>query len=197
MGTASAQSQVTRALHECRSGDREAFERLVSLLYDDLRNVARRQLGRARIGETLDTTGLVHETYLKLVGSPRIDSTDRAHFLGIIGRAMRQVIVDYARLRYARKRGGDQARITFDESEIAVREDVLQLIALDEALARLGELDERLVRIVECRFFAGMTEQETAEALEISRSTVQRDWIRARAWLRRDLGEIEAHDRLG
>lgn len=192
MGTTSAQSQLTQALLECREGDHEAFERVVSLLYNDLRQVAHRQLGRLRFGHTLDTTVLVHEAYLKLNNTHRIESTDRAHFLAILGCAMRQVIVDYARQRSALKRGGDLARVTFDESEIAVNQDVDHLIALDDALASLGELDERLVRIVECRFYAGMTEKETADALEVSKSTVQRDWIRARAWLRRALGEIEA-----
>ena len=191
MSTTSAQSKLTQALFECREGDREAFEQVVSLLYDDLRQVAHRQLCRLRFGHTLDTTVLVHEAYLKLNDNHRIESTDRAHFLAILGCAMRQIIVDYARQRYALKRGGDLARVTFDESEIAVTHDVDQLIALDDALARLGELDERLVRIVECRFYAGMTEQETADALGVSKSTVQRDWIRARAWLRLALGEVE------
>jgi len=191
VSTTSAQSKLTQALFECRGGDREAFEQVFSLLYDDLRQVAHRQLCRLRFGHTLDTTVLVHEAYLKLNQKHRIESTDRAHFLAILGCAMRQIIVDYARQRYALKRGGDLARVTFDESEIAVNHDVDQLIALDDAMARLGELDERLVRIVECRFYAGMTEQETADALEVSKSTVQRDWIRARAWLRLALGEVE------
>ncbi len=191
VSTTPAQSQLTQALLECRKGDREAFEQVVSLLYDDLRQVAHRQLGRLRFGHTLDTTVLVHEAYLKLNRAHPIASTDRAHFLAILGCAMRQVIVDYARQRHALKRGGDLARVTFDESEIAVDRDVDQQIALDDALARLGELDERLVRIVECRFYAGMTEQETADAMEVSRSTVQREWIRARAWLRHALGEVE------
>ena len=191
MGTTSAQSQLTQALLECREGDREAFERVVSLLYNDLRQVAHRQLGRLRFGHTLDTTVLVHEAYLKLNDGQKIESTDRAHFLAILGCAMRQIIIDYARQRSALKRGGDLARVTFDESEIAVSQDVDQLIALDDALTRLGELDRRLVRIVECRFYAGMTEKETADALEVSKSTVQRDWIRARAWLRRALGETD------
>ena len=191
MGTTSAQSQLTQALLECRDGDHEAFERVVSLLYNDLRQVAHRQLARLRFGDTLDTTVLVHEAYLKLNDGQKIESTNRAHFLAILGCAMRQIIIDYARQRSALKRGGDLARVTFEESEIAVSQDVDQLIALDDALTRLGELDRRLVRIVECRFYAGMTEKETADALEVSKSTVQRDWIRARAWLRRALGETD------
>ena len=191
MGTTSAQSQLTQALLECRDGDHEAFERVVSLLYNDLRQVAHRQLARLRFGDTLDTTVLVHEAYLKLNDGQKIESTNRAHFLAILGCAMRQIIIDYARQRSALKRGGDLARVTFEESEIAVSQDVDQLIALDDALTRLGKLDRRLVRIVECRFYAGMTEKETADALEVSKSTVQRDWIRARAWLRRALGETD------
>ena len=190
MSSSPEQADRTRALLiACRDGDRRAFEELVAHLYDDLRRVARRQLYRARPGETLDTTGLVHETYLKLVGRSPVDCDDRAHFLGLMARAMRQVIIDYSRRRRTEKRGGDRNRVPLEEADPELRHDSEMLIALDEALDRLGSHDPRLVRLVECRFFAGFTEEETAEVLGVSRSTVQRDWIRARAWLRYEIGQ--------
>jgi RNA polymerase sigma factor (TIGR02999 family) len=179
---------ITEALLGCRDGDRDAFERLVTVCYGDLRKVAHRQLRRVRAGQTLNTTGLVHEAYLKLVDQARVEYQDRNHFYSIMARAMRQIIVDFARRRLADKRGGGQARVPLDESEIEMRADADQLVAVDEALARLASIDERLVRLVECRFFAGLTEEETAAALAVSRSTVQRDWLRARALLRKEMG---------
>lgn len=185
---------TTRALLEaCRDGDRQAFEALVTMLYHDLRRIARGQLRRVGHGRTLDTTGLVHETYLKVVGAPPLDCESRSHFLGIMARAMRQVMVDYCRRRQALRRGGDRARVPLDEAEIGLEENAHQLVAVDQLLDGLARLDPRLVRVVECRFFAGLTEDETAAALGVSRSTVQRDWLRARAWLRRGLGSPSGH----
>jgi RNA polymerase sigma factor (TIGR02999 family) len=178
------------------SDDQQVLEQVMALVYDDLKRVARRQLYRARYGNTLDTTALVHESYLKLAGSPTIVCEDRGHFFGIAARAMRQIIVDYARRRQAEKRGGDQERVPLEGAEASVWEDADSLIALDEALTRLAAFDSRLMRLVECRFFAGFTEEETANALGISRSTVQREWIRARAWLREEVGsEGKGRDR--
>lgn len=178
---------VTELLLAYRDGDREAFGQLLPMVYDDLRRIARRQLGRSIPNQTLDTTSLVHESFLKLVDQKRIDWQDRGHFLAIAARAMRQVIITYARRRGAAKRGAGSIRETFDEGRIAVADQAEQLLALDEALTRLSERDERLVRVVECRFFAGLQEEETAAALGISLRTVQRDWMRARAWLREEL----------
>lgn len=178
---------VTQLLIAYRDGDRDAFDRLVPLIYDDLRRIARRQLRRGRPGQTLNTTGLVHEAYLKLVDPAKVDWQDRGHFLAVSARAMRQVIIGYARKRSAGKRGGGERPVTLDEAQIAVDDQADRLLALDRALERLGQHDERLVKVVECRFFAGLSEQETAQALGVSLRTAQRDWMRARAWLKEEL----------
>lgn len=179
---------VTELLLAFRDGDRAAFDRLVPLLYDDLRRVARAQLRRGRPGATLGTTVLVHELYLKMADQRRLDARDRGHFLAISAHAMRQVIADYARRRTASKRGGDADPVPLDElPEIAHRE-ARWLLDVDRALERLAARDERMARVVECRFFAGFSEEETAAALHSSLRTVQRDWMRARAWLREELG---------
>ena len=178
---------VTQLLIAYRGGDREAFDRLVPMVYDDLRRIARRQLRRGGPGHTLDTTGLVHEAYLKLVDPAKVDWQDRGHFLAVSARAMRQVIIGYARKRSAAKRGGGERPVTPDEAQIAVDDQAERLLALDRALERLGSRDERLARVVECRFFAGLSEEETAQALAVSLRTAQRDWMRARAWLKEEL----------
>lgn len=177
---------VTQLLLAYRDGDRDAFDRLVPMLYDDLRRIARRQLRRSP-GQTLDTTGLVHEAYLKLIDPAKVDWQDRGHFLAVSARAMRQVIIGYARKRSAGKRGGGERPVTLDEAQIAIDDQAERLLALDRALERLGGRDERLARVVECRFFAGLSEEETAQALGVSLRTAQRDWMRARAWLKEEL----------
>lgn len=179
-------ADVTELLVAFRGGDRDAFDRLLPLVYDDLRRVARRQRWRSH-GHTLDTTSLVHESYLKMVDQEKVDWQDRAHFLAVSARAMRQVIISYARKKGAAKRGAGSIRETLDEGRIAVADQAEQLLALDQALNRLSARDERLVRVVECRFFAGLQEQETAEALGVSLRAVQRDWMRAKAWLKEEL----------
>ncbi len=180
-------ADVTQLLVAYGQGDRGAFDRLLPMVYEDLRRIARRQL-RSRPGQTLDTTSLVHESYLKMVDQKKDDWQGRGHFLAVAARAMRQVIISYARRRGAAKRGAGSIQQTLDEGRIAVADQAEQLLALDQALDRLGARDQRLVRVVECRFFAGLGEQETAAALEVSLRTVQRDWMRARAWLREELG---------
>lgn len=179
---------VTQLLLAYGQGDRQAFDRLFPLVYDDLRRIARRHLRRGRPGQTLDTTGLVHEVYLKMVDPSRVDWQNRAHFLAVSARAMRQVIIGYARRRNADKRGGGAVAVTLDEGQIAIDEQAEGLLALDQALSRLAQRNERLARVIECRFFAGLSEEETAEALGVSLRTAQRDWLRARAWLREELG---------
>lgn len=174
---------VTRLLLEWRAGDESAFDQLVPLIYEDLRRVARRQLRDGYRDQVLDTTGLVHEAYLRLVDGARVDWQDRVHFLAVAARAMRQVIVEYARRRTAAKRGGGEQPVTFDEQGIAVAEQWDQVLAVHNALEALGRRDPRLMRVTECRFFAGLSAQETAEALGLGLRTAQRDWIRARAWL--------------
>lgn len=176
--------EFTELLHAHGRGDAAAFERLVGLAYEDLRRVARAQLRRLRPGETLDTTALVHEAYLRLVDQSRAHWQNRGHFLAVTATAMRQILIDYARSRTRRKRGGGAAVEPLDEAQVGVADEAHQLIEIDRALQRLHEEDPRLVRVVECRYFAGYSEQETAEALGVSVRTAQRDWLKARAWLR-------------
>jgi RNA polymerase sigma factor (TIGR02999 family) len=180
-------ADVTALLAAYREGDRGAFDRLMPLVYDDLRRIARSHLRRSAPSQTLDTTSLVHEYYLKMLDQTRLQAQDRSHFLAISARAMRQVIIDHARRRTAAKRGGGSEKMTLDEGRIAIEEQAEWLLALDQALTRLGENSERLAQVVECRFFAGLSEEETAEALGISLRTAQRDWMRARAWLKEEL----------
>ncbi len=188
---------MTQQLQAWRNGDPEAFERVMSLLYNDLRRIARRQLyrggrgGRGGRGDTLHTTSLVHETYLKLVKQARVDCESRGHFFNIVAKAMRQIIIDYLRRRQAGKRGGDQAHVPLDEADAVICEEGQALLELDQALTRLSNFDARLSRLVECRFFAGLTVEETAEALGLSKCTVHREWIRARAWLRHEIASSE------
>jgi RNA polymerase sigma factor (TIGR02999 family) len=180
--------EVTRLLVAYREGDREAFDRLVPIVYEDLRRIARAHLRRMRSGHTLDTTGLVHEAYMRMVDQTHAQWVDRQHFLSVCARAMRQIVISNARKQTAAKRGGGGHRVTLNEEQIAESRRAEWLIALDRALERLGAHNERLVRVVECRYFAGLSEQETADALDSSLRTVQRDWMRARAWLREELG---------
>lgn len=179
---------VTRLLLAWRDGDAEAFERLVPLVYQDLRRLARNQLRRDHAGWTLQTTALVHEAWMRLVDADRVDWQDRGHFLGVAARAMRQVVIEYARRRAAEKRGGGARPATLDDRVLAVDEHAEWLLAVNEALERLGAHRQRLARVVECRFFAGLTNEETAEALGSSVRTVKRDWTFARSWLQRELG---------
>lgn len=188
MGTASTSSgNVTRLLHEVRDGEAEAFDRLMPLVYDELRQLARHQLRRERADCTLDTTALVHETYLKLADQAQIDWHGRAHFYSIAARAMRQILVDHARKRRAKKRGGNRRRTTLASRHIATEVSWEELLDLDAALHRLDDMNQRLRQVVEYRFFGGMTEKEVAGVLEVSTRTVQRDWAKARAWLYNEL----------
>ena len=167
------------------------MQRVFPLVYRELKTVARRQLGRAP-GHSLDTTGLVHEAYLKLSGLDRSVVENRSHFLAISARAMRQVLVAAARKRQRVKRGSGEAPITLVEGDARVPVSLDEVVLVNDALERLQRLDPRLGQLVECRFFAGLTEDETAEALGVSVSTAQRDWRRAKAWLRRYLQSSES-----
>jgi RNA polymerase sigma factor (TIGR02999 family) len=179
---------ISALLRAHRGGDRGALDQLMPLVYGDLRRLARRQLqDDAGRGRTLDTTGLVHEAYLRLAERSRASWEGRGHFFAVCARAMRQIVVDYARERRAAKRGGGVPAVTLDDAAAAVDSRAAEILAVDEALASLGALDPRLPQVVECRFFAGLTEEETAEALGLPLRTVQRDWARARAWLRRTM----------
>lgn len=178
---------ITRLLQDAREGDRAAFDRLLPLVYGELRRVAQRQLRDERPGHTLDATGLVNEAYLRLVGQVRVDWQGRAHFFGIAARAMRQILVDYARRRTAEKRGGDWQRVTLTSRGLGLEIPLEELLSLDAALDRLEEMEPRLRQVVEHRFFAGMTEEEIAEVLGVTPRTVRRDWVKARAWLYKEL----------
>jgi RNA polymerase sigma factor (TIGR02999 family) len=193
---AAAQPQgVTQALAAIREGDPDAMERLLALVYEELGRIARRQLRLEAVGHTLSTTALVHEAYLRLVDQTRAQWTDRAQFFAVAARCMRRVLVDHARRHQARRRGGAHGRIVpldalgaTDAMSLAAGERADILVAVDEALERLAALDPRQAQVVECRFFGGLTEQETAEVLGVTARTVARDWVKARGWLHQELG---------
>jgi RNA polymerase sigma factor (TIGR02999 family) len=174
-------------LTELRRGGRESLDRLVPLVYKELRAIAHRRIGGRDRGGSLSTTALVHEAYLKLVDQSRSELRDRAHFFAVASLAMREVLVDRARARVALKRGGDSRHVSLDEEEIAADDQPDVVLALDDSLNRLAEAEPRLARVVECRFFGGLTEEEIAEALGVTLRTVQRDWVKARMLLRRAL----------
>lgn len=187
----SARGDVTKLLQALGRGEPQALERLLPVVYADLRRLAQRQLRRNRHGNTLHTTDLVHEVYLRLVDQSQVSAESRGHFFALSAQAMRQIIIDYARRRAAAKRGGGQAHASLDEAReeatIAIDEQAEWLLDLDRALGRLAELDRELARLVECRFFAGLTTDETAVALGVSPRTVERNWKRARGWLRQEM----------
>jgi len=192
-----ADREVTDALIALRSRGPGAMERLMPLVYEDLRRVAHRQLAAESTGHTLSTTALVHEAYLRLVDQSRTEWQDRAQFFAVASLVMRRILIDYARRHRALRRGGEPggARpvpVSLDTAEIPAAERAAALIALDEALERLSDRDSRMARVVECRFFAGLTELETAAALGISRRTVAREWAIARGWLYQELRDGEA-----
>jgi RNA polymerase sigma factor (TIGR02999 family) len=180
--------EISRILAAVRDGDREAFGAIFPLVYNELRQMARHRMRAERPGHTLSPTALVHEAYLKLAGLERIEWRNRAQFFALAAQAMRQVLVDHALRRKAHKRGGGQVHVTLDEGERGYAPPLEEILALDEALRRLEETDERRARVVVCRFFAGMEVEETAAALGTSEATVKRDWSVARAWLNRELG---------
>ena len=176
------QGEITGLLAALRDGDRTALDRLFPLVYRELHDRAHRQLARRRPGDTLSTTALVHEAYLKLTDSAHQTYADRVHFFAVASRAMRQILVDYARRMTAAKRGGGLA-VSFDPDQLGDPGRAEELVALDEALTRLEGLDERLARTVEMRFFGGLSVEEAADALGVSPRTVKRDWRKARAFL--------------
>ena len=187
-------SGVALLLDGVRRGDKSAMGRLFAIAYDKLREIARMQRRRQPDAETLNTTALVHEAFIKLFGSQGRDFNDRAHFMAVAATAMRQILIGHARSKSAAKRGDGQAPASFEEVELALVSEAGfisptadALLALDEALERLRERSERQSRIVECRFFGGMSIEETAVALGISPATVKRDWSMAQAWLHREI----------
>lgn len=174
---------LTELLLALREGQAGVVDRLYPLVYEELRRIAHRAIRGERTGHTLGTTGLVHEAYLGLVDQTRLEYRDRAHFYGIAARAMRHILVDYARRHGAAKRGGNLRAIPLDEAILAVEDRADALLALDEALGELEALDPRLGQVVQCRFFGGLTEEETGEVLGVTARTVRRDWLKAKGWL--------------
>jgi RNA polymerase sigma factor (TIGR02999 family) len=181
--------EVTRLLVAWGDGDRAALDRLMPLVHTELRRLARHYMSRERPGHTLQSTALVNEAYLRLVEQEGMRWENRAHFFGIAARLMRQILVEHARSRQAAKRGGGQYRLSLSRVDRSASRPDVNLIALDEALGRLEALDPQKSRIVELRYFGGLSIEETAEVIGVSPATVKRDWSMARAWLRSEIGE--------
>ncbi len=186
MSTSSGET-VTTLLHHWRQGDAEALDRLLPILYRDLHRLAANLMQQERPSYTLQATALVHEAYARLVDLHDIEWHDRSHFIAIAARTMRRVLVDHARSQQANKRGGDIVHLTLSHAEQAATQGDVDVVALDDALTRLGEVDTQQVRVVEMRYFAGFTIDEIAGVLEVSPATVKRKWTVARAWLYREL----------
>jgi RNA polymerase sigma factor (TIGR02999 family) len=178
---------VTALLLSWRQGDAEALDRLVPLVYDELRRVARRHLGREQPGHALQATALVHEVYLRLVDVDRLTVKNRAHFFAVAAKLMRQILVDHARRQHAGKRGGGVTMVSLEGVSPAAQPPSVDVLALDEALEALSEIDARQAGVVELKYFAGLDIDEAAEALGISTATVEREWAMAKAWLHRRL----------
>lgn len=174
--------QITRLLKQARDGDRNAFDAAFGAVYERLHMMAHRQLLGERQGHTMSTTALVHEAYLHLVDQSKANWQDRSHFFSMAALSMRRILVDYARRHKAQKRGGGKANLTLD-TRVPVHERSDELLALDEALDRLKALNERLAKVVELRYFAGLTDEEVADLLQVSDRTVRREWVKAKAWL--------------
>ena len=187
-----APGEVTALLHDWSGGDRQALERLMPLVYDELRRLAASYLRSERRDHTLQPTALVHEAYLRLVDQRIPDWKNRAHFFGIAAHMMRRILVDHARRRLAAKRSGGSVRLDLEVSADDWSGRGAELLTLDAALTKLESLDPDQVRIVEMRYFGGLTIEETAEAAKISTATVKREWRTARAWLRREIGAAKA-----
>ena len=186
------QHEITRLLKQVSNGDSEAINRLLPLVYDQLHSMAHRERLRWQGEETLNTTALVHEAYIRLADGSTLGLESRLHFLRVAAKAMRYILLDHAKAKKRQKRGGDQQRVEFDEALAVTEAEADELIALDEALQRLERVNQRHSQIVECRFFAGMTIDDTAAALGLSAPTVKRGWQAARAWLFREMKSPEA-----
>jgi RNA polymerase sigma factor (TIGR02999 family) len=183
----SASHDVTGLLVAWGQGDEEALQKLMPLVYEQLHSAARRYMAGERPGHTLQTTALIHETYLRLVDIRKVKWQDRAHFLAVCAQLMRRILIDFARSRSYQKRGGAAVRVDFDEALHLTPQPDANLVALDDALTRLAKVDERKSKVVELRFFGGLDVKETAEAMKISPDTVMRDWKLAKVWLLREL----------
>jgi RNA polymerase sigma factor (TIGR02999 family) len=178
---------VTELLAKARGGDSSALANVFPLIYDELHRLAQQQLRREPDGHTLSPTALVHEAYIRLIDYSRMEWNGRAHFLAVAATAMRRILVDHARGHRSVKRGGAVRHVPIESVQLGTEERADLLIAVDEALGRLKEIDARQAQVVECRFFGGMTEEETAEALGIGLRTAKRDWAKAKVWLHREI----------
>ena len=187
----SDRGRITRILGDLRGGNAQAQGQLLELVYGEMRRIAARHLRLERAGHSLQPTALVHEAYLRLFGQARLDCEDHSHFYAVASQTMSRVLVDHARKRRAAKRGGLLNQVSLEGIHLSSAESCLNIIALDEALTRLAQWDERLCRVIELRFFAGLTEEEVAQVLGIGVRTVKRDWVAARAWLNSQLGDSE------
>jgi RNA polymerase sigma factor (TIGR02999 family) len=194
MQTASPK-EITRLLVAWGDGDESALEGLTPLVYEELRRLAHHYMGRERPGHTLQTTALVNEAYVRLIDWKNVHWQSRAHFFGVAAQLMRRILVDFARARGYAKRGGGAPAVTLDEAAFVSSDKGADIVALDEALVSLAELDARQSRVVELRFFGGLSVEETAEVLKVSPGTVRRDWSLARAWLHRELSTAVTGDR--
>ena len=187
--TTPAPQDVTRLLIAWGNGDQAAFDELLPLVHQELHRLAHRHLGRERGGHALQTTALVHEAYLRLIDQKEVQWQNRAHFFAVAATLMRRILVDHARARQYQKRGGGAQQVTFDEALEVSDERAAEVVALDEALTALAEFDERKSRMVELRFFGGLSIEETAEVLGVSPGTVMRDWTLAKTWLQRQINK--------
>ena len=185
-------ASVTELLVKARSGDEAALANVFPLIYEELHRLAQHQLQREPDGHTLSPTALVHEAYMRLIDYSRMQWTGRAHFMAVAATAMRRILVDHARSHRSVKRGGTLRRVPLESVELGTEDRAELLIAVDDALGKLKEVDGRQARIVECRFFGGMTEEETAEALGIGLRTAKRDWAKAKSWLHREIAASSA-----
>jgi RNA polymerase sigma-70 factor (ECF subfamily) len=185
--TEPSSSEITQLLHAWRGGDQLALQRLTPVVYEELHRMARHYMARERDGHTLQTTALINEVYLRLVKVKEVQWQDRAHFFAVSAQLMRRILTDFARSHGYQKRGGGARPVPLDEACLASSDPGVDLVALEQALTRLGQTDVRKSKVVELRFFGGLTVDETAEVLQISGETVMRDWSVARAWLLREL----------
>jgi RNA polymerase sigma factor (TIGR02999 family) len=185
--SASSSNEVTQLLLDWSEGDKAALDKLMPLVYGELRRLAHYYMGRERPGHTLQTTALVNEAYLKLIDQRSVHWQNRAHFFGIASQMMRRILVDHARSRHYVKRGGDARQVSIDEAMLVTPERAAEVVALDDALTVLAGVDRRKSQIVEMRYFGGLSIEETAEVLGVSPGTVMRDWTLAKAWLHREI----------
>jgi len=183
-------SEVTRLLGQLNSGKREALDALMPLVYDELRRIADRHLHKERTGHTLQPTALVHEAFLRMVDQNSCHWQNRVHFMSVAATMMRRILIDHAKARYREKRGGqNQQKVSIEDVNIVVQERVMEVLAIDQALQKLEQMDQQQARIVEMRFFGGMSVEETAHALDLSEATVKRHSNSARAWLQREIAQ--------